>query len=163
MGWNQDCEYKDPAETDIIRETCRNNTETSENVEQCWCNAPDLRTGYPKPEDATTESMQCFFQAAGLYPPHGTQQNELRDFVKARIAHQETNDGIEIISTGETRYKSEYWNEVIVDAEVITDMLTDASVTNTDAVSAFMYVTGHPAGKTKAIAMQLQAYRDYDS
>jgi hypothetical protein len=162
--WNQDCEYHPPGtHQEIDLSTCHNNTETSEDVEQCWCNAPDRRSDYPKPEDTITEALQCYFKAGGLYPPH-PQKPEFHEFVKARLAHQATNDGIEILRDNvTTRYKSEYWNEVIVDAEVIIDMLTDANVANSDAVSAFMYVTGHPAGRDKAIAMQVQAYRNYDS
>lgn len=162
--WNQDCEYGDPVNhQNIDLSTCHNNTETSEDVEQCWCNFDHLRPGTPRPEDATTIDQQCFFRAGGLYPPHPL-QSEFHEFVKARIANQATHGGTETIDhgdgTSEIRYKSEYWNEVVLDAEVIEDMLRDENGTDTDAISAFMYVEGG-AGKPKALAMQLHALRVY--
>jgi hypothetical protein len=164
--WNQDCQYEDMENhRNIDPSTCHDNTDTSPDVEQCWCNTDHLRVGTPKPEDAKTTDLQCFFKGGGLYPPQ-PQQPEWREFVKARLANQEANGGTEIVAgTGETRYKSEYWNEVVVDAEVLIDILRNENVSNTNAVSAFMYVeegagNGSP-GKQKALNMQLQAYRDY--
>lgn len=160
--WNQDCQYGDPVNHQNIRpETCHNNTETSEDVERCWCKTENLHPSTPRPEDATTTDQQCFFRAGGLYPPHPL-QSEFHDFVKARLANQETNGGIEEIKNVDgVRYKQEYWNEVVVDAEVLGNMLRNPNVTNTNAVSAFMYVEGNGDGKLKAVEMQKKAFHDY--
>jgi len=158
--WNQDCDYGDPVNHQNIRpETCHNNTETSPDVDECWCKSDNLRV--PRPEDAKTIDQQCFFRAGGLYPSHPLQP-EFHEFVGARIANQETNGGIEEVhGLDDVRYKQEYWNEVVVDGEVLGNLLRNPNVTNTHAVSAFLYVEGIGDGKQKAVQMQKQAFHDY--
>jgi len=161
--WNQECEYGDLANHgQRVDSTCHNNTETSPDVDSCWCKTENRNPSTPTPEDTLTTDLQCFFRGPGLYPPHPL-ESEFHEMVGARIAHQESNGGTEVLpgtTPPETRYKQEYWNEVIVDAEVLGNMLRDPDVETTSAVSAFIYVEGL-GGKPKAIAMQLQALRDY--
>jgi len=162
--WNQECEYGDPAHHQQIDEsTCHDNTEASPDVDPCWCKAENRNPSTPTPEDTLTTDQQCFFRGGGLYPPHPL-ESEFHEMVGARIANQESNGGTEVLpgtTPPETRHKQEYWNEVIVDAEVLGNMLRDPDVETTDAVSAFIYVEGWGGGKPKAIAMQQQALRDY--
>jgi len=136
---NQDCQYapNDHEHWHPIADTCKENTEASPNVERCYCNSQDRQADTPAPEDMTTTSQQCFFRMPAMYEKDGLFESELTDMVKARLANQGSN---ETLANGDVRIKSEYWNEVIIDAEPLEKVLNagDPRV----AIPALLYIRG---------------------
>lgn len=133
--------------------TCHNNTDQSPNVEECWCKSTHRRSSTPAPEDQTTTSQQCYYKLGGLYLPNGLQQSELHEMVVGRVSNQEHDPG------NEPHKRTQYWNEIIIDAEEMNRIL---HVNPSDAVTAFVYVKSFgDSGKKKALAMQAKAMRDF--
>jgi len=155
---NQDCEYEDRSHRSGIKEdTCHNNTESSPDVDNCWCKANHRDHDTPRPEDTKTESQQCFFRLGGIYPANGPFPDELHDFVKARLWNQ-ANPPTETLSNDEIRYKQEYWNEIVIEGEELRNKLNENPL---HAITAFIYVSGSFAGKQKAQLMQQQILAEY--
>lgn len=137
---NQECEYADwdKAEWTPIPGTCKNNTDLSPLVERCWCNSQDRHPSTPLPKDAITTSQQCYFKLPAMYPPKGNFSSELRDMMQARIANQA--DASEILEDGRVRWRQEYWNELVIDAEMLREMYEEGNPGN--AVAALIYIRG---------------------
>lgn len=137
---NQDCKYEswDVAEWTPIPGSCKNNTESTKNVERCWCKSQDRAPMTPSPEDMTTTSQQCYFRLPAMYPPNGVFPSELHEMVTSRIANQEAAN--ETLEDGRIRWRQEYWNELILDGERLDALLSAGNPRH--AVAAIIYIRG---------------------
>jgi hypothetical protein len=150
---SEDCDWNGtPREwNQPIEGSCHPNTATSPDVAECRCDAPNPR--YPLPQKTT--DLQCFWPGVALNGTEGKVEDQLRQMLLKRIENQV---GTEDVGEAHLRYKQEYWNEIILDAEVLTNALhADPRA----AVAAFMYVRGHGPGRDKANRMSQKAAQDY--
>jgi len=131
--------------------SCHPNTATSPDVAECACNAPNPR--FPLPQRTTDQ--QCFWQGVAINGTEGTYPSQLREMLLQRIENQV---GTEEVGEPTVRHKQEYWNEIILDAEVLTNSLHSNPRA---AVAAFVYIRGHGAGRDKANRMSQKAVEDY--
>jgi len=153
---NQDCEWKHPeSHSGPIPGTCKNNTEISPDVDECWCKSSHPRKDFHSPAELNTMDQQCFFKSGGLIVGESG-NSELHEFVKARIASQSSSPTE--TRSGATIHRIEQWNELVVDAGPLVDVMRDDV---SHGVLAFMYVKGVDAGKKFARQMQQEALGDY--
>lgn len=151
---SEDCDWGgNPREWNTVVEgSCHPNTVTSPDVAQCACdNTVDPRD----PVVERTTDLQCFWQGAAINGTGATLPSKLRDMLLQRIEHQ---GGTEDVGEASIRYTQEYWNEIVLDAEVLTNALTTDP---RSAVAAFVYIRGHGPGRVKANAMSQKAAEDY--
>jgi len=153
--WSQECEYEHPDQhSGVKKETCKNDTDTSPDVDQCWCNTKNRRDTTPTAGEAQVTDQQCFFKLPTLVPEGGV-ANELHEMVKARVQNQ-ANTKLDDFNNGA---KKTDWNEVVIDAEPMEKLLfSDPS----SVVVAFMYVKSFGlAGRQLAQGMSLEAKNRY--
>lgn len=119
----------------------------------CACDSQNSRISVPE----HTTDQQCFWRGpAYLYPTAGHTENQLREMVMQRIENQAGPD--EDVHESEPRHRQEYWNEVIMDGEV---MLRELASDPRSVVTAFVYIRGHSAGRSKANRMSQQVVAEY--
>jgi hypothetical protein len=149
---NQDCKYEhEETRSGIKPETCKNNTESSRDVQECWCKASSRRAGTPAAEEANIIDQQCFFKGPGLYLPDGRMETEFHDMVLARIANQEGQPDPDVTAGAGGIYREEKWNEVIIEAEEVAAKLATNPL---HAYAAFAYVKNIPDAQQAAVNMQ---------
>lgn len=150
---NEDCDWNGTPRqwNQPVEGSCKPNTATSPDVAECRCDAANPR--HPTPQHTT--DLQCMWPGVALNGTVGKVPNQLRDMMMQRIENQV---GTEEVGEPTLRYKQEYWNEIVLDAEVLINAL---HADPHSAVAAFMYVRGHGAGRTKANAMSQKAVEDY--
>merc|ERR1719498_2394754 len=96
----------------------------------------------------TTTSQQCYFRMPAMYPPHGKFDNELHEMVSARVTNQLAN---ETLVDGTVRIRQEYWNEVILDGEVLEEAINTGGINH--GIVAIIYVR-HMGGQSMAKDVQ---------
>jgi len=150
---NEDCDWGGNPRSwnQPVEGSCKPNTATSPDVAECRCDAPNPR--FPMPQRTT--DLQCFWPGVALNGTEGTVPNQLRDMLLHRLENQV---GTEDVGEPQLRYKQEYWNEIVLDAEILVQALHRDP---RSAVSAFMYVRGHGVGRDKANRMSQKAFEDY--
>jgi len=136
---NQDCKYapNDPAHWKPLNGTCKTNTESSPNVETCWCHSQHRQADTPTAAEQTTTSQQCYFRGPAMYPPHGSFESELREMALARLANQQFNETLE---DGTVRIRSAYWNEVMLDGKLLKRKLRKEQARK--SIVAIVYIRG---------------------
>jgi hypothetical protein len=157
---NEDCDWAGNPRTwnQPVPGSCHPNTATSPDVVQCRY---DVNQKHPIPDGGlsqlSTTAIQPFWPGVALNGTEGKVEDQLRGMLLSRIENQAAIP-TEDVHEAHLRYKQEYWNEIILDAEVLTNAL------NADpraAVAAFIYVRGHGPGRDKANRMSQKAVQDY--
>merc|ERR1711988_479272 len=117
---------------------------TDPDVVDCACDSPNLRT--PMPE--TTTDQMCMWRGPALDSNGGDTEDQLREMILQRVENQEGQ--MEEVGEPTPRYRQEYWNEIILDAEV---MRRELERNPRAVVAAFMYIRGQVAGRSMANRM----------
>lgn len=84
-------------------------TAKSKDIADCHC----LTGARARPAPASTTEVQCFWKGPAFYP--GSSADELRAMLDDRVRNQV---GVETVGP-EKRVKQEYWNEVVIDGELL--------------------------------------------
>jgi len=158
---NHDCPYT----ADFVANTCINACEqntsmcveadtTTENVEPCYCNSPHLAEQYPSYDEDSTTQSQCYFKGAAF----GGGTDETRAMLKRRVRSQATNGGTEDVAGEGERWKQGYWNELVLDANVVFEVLNRRPA---EAIVAFVYKKDDPVAKANAATMAASMQFDY--
>jgi len=158
---NHDCPYIADFVSNTCINACEQNTSmcveadtTTERVEPCYCSSPHLDGIYPGYDVDSTLQSQCYFKG----PAFGGGTDETRDMLKRRVTSQETNGGIEDVTGEGERWKQGYWNELVLDANVVFEVLRRKPA---EAIVAFVYLKGDVVAKAKAATMAASMQYDY--
>lgn len=116
-------------------------TGTSPHVSRCWCEDP-------RHYDATkTNEEQCYWKGPAFYMADGVSQDQTRQMLAQRVANSE---GVDDVGGGQTRVKNEYWDEIVLDGNVLQDELTRDAVST---IPAMVYAKGDANGRARAQEM----------
>lgn len=122
-------------------------------VEQCTCDSENPRSSNT-PE--RTIDVHCLWSGPALDSHGGSSPNQLREMILQRIASQEAQE-TEDVGESDVRYRSEYWNEIVLDG---TRVLAALDFDIRSVVTAFVYIAGSH-GRAAAERMSQQAAHDY--
>lgn len=140
-GGRQDCTDPMCAYNNVDPESNEQATGSSPHVSRCSCE--DSRHF-----DATkTTDEQCYWKGPAFYMPDGTSEDGTRKMLAQRVANS---DGEEVLGGAMVRVKNEFWNEVVIDGNVLLQELQrDAART----IPAMIYQKGSAAARANAEAM----------
>lgn len=142
------CDDANCAYNNIDPDTGETVTGDSAHVQRCYCDG-----GVLHPDKTTDE--QCFWKGPSFYRPDGVHGDETRQMLVQRLAHQ---DGTEQRSPTEIVQKSEFWNEVVLDGNVLQEQL---ALDPARVVPAFVYLKGSTGGRHTAQNMASKFASDY--
>lgn len=123
---NFDCAYSDNFDANACTNACQasNSTlpcmqadPTTEDVEPCYCKSDHLSQKFPNYDVDASNVPQCYYKGPAFYPGTTT-ASETREMLTRRMTSQVTNHSYDT-----ERYKPEYWNEVVLDANVVLEAL----------------------------------------
>lgn len=161
--YNNDCAYSSSFDAAACTAACETNSSecmkanpATHNVETCYCSSPHMRAGY---NENTTLESQCYFKAPSFFSGTDT-TDETREMLKRRIQSQAAEPVNEVVNpkTGETRYKPEYWTEVVLDAMPMFEILNSKPA---HAIVAFIYDKANAVGKVNAQKMADRMQTEY--